>query len=631
MLFFVSLLSVAHLASAQQLSTKSKKAIKLYDESRDMIQARQFDEAIEALNTAISKDPGFIEAYIRLGNLYKSLRQLDDAYQEFADAKSQIVDTRRYASIFLSMGSYEFSQGDYEKAQENLTIYLDHKSTNDKSRRTAEQLLRNCQFSLVNMKEDFEFNPRPLDSIVNSMDMQYFPVLTVDLNTLIFVSREQDEEIMVSQKVDGTWTVPEPISNNISTEFNEGTCSISADGRTLVFTSCMGRKGFGSCDLFISTKVGDDWSEPVNLGRNVNSPQWDSQPSLSADGRTLYFVSNRPGGFGQRDIWVSNKDKDGNWMKAFNLGADINTSQDDISPFIHPGGERLYFSANGRLGFGGFDIYFAELDSNQFWTDVTNFGYPVNTHNDEVSMFITADGRRGFYSHEEITDNKRESKLYEIDIPEQLQLHHRSSYVSGVVTSEESGLPVNANIKLVNLRTSDEINWVESDSVTGKYFIVLSEGSQYGMFVEKSGYLTRSINFNFENKPTEQPINIDIALQKIKPGAKIVLNNIFFDFDSDQLDARSRVELDRVVRLFDQNPKLHVQITGHTDNVGSEEYNLALSERRAHSVVRYLVSKRPDLDSRIMSRGMGSSEPIASNATLEGQQLNRRIEFKILK
>jgi outer membrane protein OmpA-like peptidoglycan-associated protein/tetratricopeptide (TPR) repeat protein len=619
------------LVDAQQLSTSNKKAIKLYDESRTLINLRQFDEAIGKLNLAVKKDPSFAEAYIRLAGIYKTLNEQDLASQYYQIVADMNPDSRRYSKVYLNLGSYHFGKGQYQPAKKYLELYLKYKTSEDRNWRNAETMLNNCNFSLANMSNGFEFNPQPLPEPINQWDMQYFPVLTADQKTLIFVVRNADEEIMVSKYSDNGWGKPGPISANISSEFNEGTCSISADGRVLVFTSCMGRPGFGSCDLFISTREGNIWSKPENMGKTINSSAWDSQPSLSADGRTLYFVSNRQGGLGKRDIWVATKKADNTWRNPVNLGPAINTIYDDISPFIHPNGQRLYFAANGRLGFGGFDIYFSERGKNEKWQTVTNFGYPINTHNDEVSMFISADGSKGYYSHEESSSERRISKLYTIDIPPALQVTHKSGFISGIVSDKDTGEPLNASIKLIDLENNKNIGWVTSDSLTGEYLMVLTEGAEYALYVESEGYLFNSFYFDFLIENDEnQSIHANIQLSKIKPGVSTVLNNIFFEFDKFELTGKSATELQKVVEFLEHNNELNILISGYTDNVGTEQYNLVLSTKRAQSVYDFLTVAGID-SSKISYKGFGSEFPLHDNSTDEGRKLNRRIEFEIIE
>ena len=626
----IALVLSSWISWSQTLTSNNKKAVKLYEEARSLIGARDFDKAFERLQLAIDKDPDFAEAYLKLASIYQI--KFNDSLQFwcYRQVIDRYPDTHKFASSWYLLGSNAFKNGNYEETLKYLGKYLELTSEKGRYASSAKLLIDNSHFAINYKTNDFQFNPRPLPKVVNQFKQQYFPVLTVDQNTLLFIKRQGDEEILQTDKdKNGNWQEPHSISDNINSEYNEGTCSISADGRMLVFTSCMGRQGYGSCDLYVSYKTGNEWSVPENMGEVINSPSWDSQPSLSADGRTLYFVSNRSGGFGSRDIYVSQQNEAGEWQSPQNVGSSINTSFDDISPFIHPNGQRLYFATNGRLGFGGFDIYFSDKKSASEWLAPTNFGYPINTHDDEVSMFISSDGAKGYYSHEERTKESVLSTLYEIDIPPKLQVEHKSSYVFGKVMDGETNTPLKATVSLINLDSNNSVEKVRSDSVTGDYLIVITQGAQYGLFAESEGYLYKSENFNLTEKLLI-PVKINLKLEKIKPGARVVLKNIFFDFDSYNLTSTSKAELNRVLHLLNTNKTLRVEISGYTDNVGTEKYNLELSEKRAEAVYNYLVKNGVD-KTKLGFRGYGASNFLNSNNTEEERAKNRRIEFKVLK
>ena len=626
----IALVLSSWISWSQTLTSNNKKAVKLYEEARSLIGARDFDKAFERLQLAIDKDPDFAEAYLKLASIYQI--KFNDSLQFwcYRQVIDRYPDTHKFASSWYLLGSNAFKNGNYEETLKYLGKYMELTSEKGRYASSAKLLIDNSHFAINYKTNDFQFNPRPLPKVVNQFKQQYFPVLTVDQNTLLFIKRQGDEEILQTDKdANGNWQEPHSISDNINSEYNEGTCSISADGRMLVFTSCMGRQGYGSCDLYVSYKTGNAWSVPENMGEVINSPSWDSQPSLSADGRTLYFVSNRSGGFGSRDIYVSQQNEAGEWQSPQNVGSSINTSFDDISPFIHPNGQRLYFATNGRLGFGGFDIYFSDKKSASEWLAPTNFGYPINTHDDEVSMFISSDGAKGYYSHEERTKESVLSTLYEIDIPPKLQVEHKSSYVFGKVMDGETNTPLKATVSLINLDSNNSVEKVRSDSVTGDYLIVITQGAQYGLFAESEGYLYKSENFNLTEKLLI-PVKINLKLEKIKPGARVVLKNIFFDFDSYNLTSTSKAELNRVLHLLNTNKTLRVEISGYTDNVGTEKYNLELSEKRAEAVYNYLVKNGVD-KTKLGFRGYGASNFLNSNNTEEERAKNRRIEFKVLK
>ena len=611
------------------LSTKSKKAAELYYEADNFRVRGQYKTALDLLGQALQKDKNFHEAYFRSAIIYKAKGDLDKAEQYF----KKVLELNRgnNAPSYFELGELYLQLNDFEQSLLFIDKFLSSGSRHQRRIEEARRIKENAQFGIDNADLASQYNPRPLSDTVNAFPMQYFPIVSVDQGSLIFTRRlgttmEHDEDLVVSVKnKDGSWSKPVSISENINSEFNEGTCTISGDGRTLIFTSCYGRNGYGSCDLYISRKTGEEWSTPENLGPNINTPAWESQPSLSADGRALYFISDRKDGVGKRDIWVSFLDDTGTWGKPVNLG--INTRYDEVSPFIHPNNSTLYFASNGLKGFGGFDIYYSEREAAD-WGDPVNLGYPINTGEDQVSLFITSDGEKGYYSHEDNNDPGRKGRIYEFDVPEGSKVRYRTSYVFGKVFSEDTKEPLGAEIELYDLARDERVSLVSSDAASGQYLIVLKEGSDYALYVNKEGYLFKSLSFSYTSGVLE-PVELDIYLSAIEAGAVTVLKNIFFDIDKYDLKEESKTELKKVVRFLTANPATRIEITGHTDNTGDRDYNYTLSGKRAASVYNYLVSE--GIPSNLLSsRGLGPDRPIADNNSEANRQKNRRIEFRII-
>jgi OOP family OmpA-OmpF porin len=622
--------------SQPQLTTKSKKAIELYIQADNFRVRGQFEETINLLQQALDKDDKFVEAYYRLGLTYANMKQNAKAIEIFEKGLALANELRLQKPFWYDLGELYLLTGDYDKAMKVLSAFVNNESQSRARSDQATVWFRSAEFALKNKNDSSAYHQRPLSDTVNCFVLQYFPALTADQKQLIFTRRQGNdpndtEDLVVSKKDDrGRWTSPVSISKNINTRLNEGTCTISADGRKLIFTSCVGRDGVGSCDLYESHKIGDDWTEPTNLGRNVNSAEWESQPSLSADGRTLYFVSDRRSGLGRRDIWISTLGEDGKWTRAVNAGKSVNSQFDELSPFIHANNRTLFFASNGLPGFGGYDIFFTEKDSSQ-WSAPRNFGAPLNDHDDQYSLFITADGKKGYYAHEETLPNGHSrSKIYEIDIPAENQMKYRSNYVQGIIRDKDDQHPLAAKVELINIGGNATESLVKSDSINGEYLMVLTQGANYALYINKPGYLFKSYNFNYSEVRDFQPIVVNIDLEKVKEGSVAVLNNIFFDVDKYELQQRSTAELQKIVRFLNENPGIRVQISGHTDNSGAADYNRQLSEKRALSVYNYLLKSGID-KKRLTTKGFGPDKPVASNETEEGRQQNRRIEFRIVK
>ncbi|QHL89323.1 OmpA family protein [Nibribacter ruber] len=482
------------------------------------------------------------------------------------------------------------------------------------------------------MAHPVAYSPVPLSPVVNAMGMQYSPVLTANQQELLFTARSgrgalDDEDLYLSVKKEGQWQAPVSVSDQINTDLNEGAATFSADGRVLVFTSCNRQDSFGSCDLYISYKEGENWSKPVNMGRNVNTSSWDSQPSLSADGRTIYFASNRKGGLGNEDIWVTRQQEDGSWEVPVNAGSAINSSGREAAPFLHASGATLYFATDGRLGMGGLDLFKATRQAHG-WAEPVNLGYPLNTHRDETSLFITADNQLGYYSGQPAQPGQVLIGLSQFEVPAVWKGNMTSSFAQGTVYDAVTKKPIAAQVQVYDLDSLGVVaQQVPSDKQTGAYTIVVNQGQQYALYVTAPGYVLESRHLSAVS--TAQPLALDFYLQPIGKGKKAILSNLFFDTGKATLRKESRTELDKLFQFMKSNPGLKVEIAGHTDNVGQPASNLKLSQARAQEVVHYLVSKGIPA-STFLAKGYGETQPTVPNTSDQNRQLNRRIELRIL-
>ena len=631
-------LSVTEVSWAQRsatYSTKNKKAISAYEASENYLVRRQWEQVISLLEEAVARDADFYEARVRLATAYRSMGNLQKAVEHLEAAANPKKRDPAPESLF-ALGELYWQLGRYQEAKDKLEAFLALNPRQKPLLSAANQMLQGTNFALEQIKNPEDFNPEPLPDQVNAFPLQFFPALTVDGRTLIFTGRKGSdprdlEDLYIVRKDEqGIWSAPESLSDVINTEYNEGTATVSADGRTLIFTSCQGRRSYGRCDLFISYKTGNTWSEPQNLGAGVNSKHWETQASLSADGRTLFFVSDRPGGVGGTDIWVSRLGSDGKWAEAENVGAPINTIANEMSPFIHANGQTLYFSSNGHIGMGGFDLFVAERQEDGSWQDPRNLGYPINTHEDQFSLFVTADGARGYYTHEKTRNGQPVAgKLYQFTLPEAARVRNRSSYVSGRVYDAQTKQPVGATVQLYNLDNQEMEQQIAADVKSGQYYMVLTEGAPYALYVNHPGYLFKSLSFEYGKGGDLKPVALDVYLDPIKSGTVTRLSNIFFDTDKHEVKQKSETELQRVVQFLQQNPTVRIEIAGHTDDVGNAAYNQQLSERRAQAVYQWLVKGGIPAE-RLSARGYGQSQPQVPNTTEENRQQNRRIEFKVL-
>ncbi|MFS0491097.1 OmpA family protein [Leadbetterella byssophila] len=608
-----------------QVYGQDKKAQFYFEQAEKEFKLRKYNDAQINFEKFIMRDTTQPLAFYRLGQIHESFRNISKAKEYYLRTIKKDTNSASYPNAYMYLGSRALEESQYHHAKNFLNIALRNTQRNTKAYEQIQRQIRRADLGIKAMENPLNIKPIKLPSVINARERQYFPVLTADGNTLVFtaITSNEDEDLFLSFKENGQWTTPKPISSIINTPNNEGTCTISADGKIMVFTSCEGRNSYGSCDLFITRKEGDTWTEPQNLGPNVNSPYWDSQPSLSPDGSRLFFSSDRPFGVGKKDIWMSAVDEQGKWSKATNLGPGINTPENEVSPFVHANGSSLFYSSNGREGLGNHDIYMTNIQEG-FKSESINLGYPINTPGDESGLFISADGKSALYSKQE-GDN---TYIYEFKVPEELsEQFERIYYIKGFIKDSQTKKPLYSSIELVNTKNGERVSRFLSDPITGDYMSTLPEEGEYVMYIETPGYFFKSLKFDFKEGNSDQ--ELDILLTKIEKENKETLDNIFFDTGSAAIRPESEIELKKVVTLLKENPDLKVEISGHTDDVGNDKANMNLSIQRANAVVEYLKGKGIHAQ-RLVAKGYGESQPKVKNDSDKNRQLNRRIELKVL-
>ncbi len=482
----------------------------------------------------------------------------------------------------------------------------------------------------------------------------YSPVISADGRIMLFVSTrkggEGREDIWISIREGDRWSKPKNLKN-LNTPSSEGVSGISADNRTLILAynskykpspkEIAGgiREGFGNMDIFFSERKEswDSWAEPKNIGSPPNSRYWEAQATISPDGKYLFFSSSRPGGYGGLDIWMCVRKEDGSWSEPVNLGPNVNTPGNEISPFIHSDGKTLYFSSNGWPSFGGYDIFVSKRLGENQWSKAENLGYPYNTHEDDIFFSIPASADWIYLSRIDSVDENTGIKIYHLyraSIPKREKLRESQkrllpepvNLVRGKVFDAKTGEPLKALIIIEDLQTGKV--WFSSETdENGEFIVILPSERFYGLSAEPLDtlHIFQSFNFDLKGLREYQEKYLEIPLQPIERGASFVLNNIFFDFNSADLKDESKPELDRLVKFLKKNPRIKITLAGHTDIVGTEEYNQKLSERRAKAVADYLIKNGID-PLRINTVGYGSRKPVAPNDTEEGRAKNRRVE-----
>jgi outer membrane protein OmpA-like peptidoglycan-associated protein/tetratricopeptide (TPR) repeat protein len=623
------LLALVPAKAQYDVSKVNKKAVAAYDRAMELAQDGDLGAAIPLLQEAIRLDGKYIEAYLSLAGVYGQMK--DPAASVATYEKAFALDSNYTSDFRLPYSINLASLGQFDKALATVDALLAREPLNPNTRKAAEFRRKTYLFALEYAKthptSNYVFAPTNLGEGVNSRESEYFPSMPIDGKALIFTRRLNgfNEDFFVSERFD-KWEASRRLNGSINTPENEGAQNISQDVTWLVFTGCNRGDGAGSCDIYISFLTKDGWSQAMNMGNKINTEHWESQPCLSPDKRDLYFTSNRPGGYGGIDLYVSHLLPNGRWSEPENLGPEVNTAGNEQSPFIHADNQTLYFTSNGHPGYGDEDLYVIRRTPGGKWSKTENLGYPINTVNREGTLFIAADGKTAYYASDR-GDGKGLMDIYSFELREDVR-PHKTLWIKGKVFDQKTKAGLPSAVELIDLASRQTLSKVQTDE-EGNYLITLPVGKDYAFNVARKGYLFYSDNYSLKGKAPDSTYQKDIPLQPIEVSAAVVLRNIFFDFNKYELKEESQVELDRVVELLTENPTVKIQIEGHTDNIGGAADNLKLSENRAKAVVNYLKGKGIAAD-RLSSKGYGATKPVAGNTTEEGRAQNRRTELKVV-
>jgi outer membrane protein OmpA-like peptidoglycan-associated protein/tetratricopeptide (TPR) repeat protein len=574
------------------------------------------EKAITYLEKAQKLNPN-IDGYfiVLLGKAYHVNNRFDDAIKIFRTAQSKTSKVN-------------------PQEMENIKKYIEE-----------------CSYAKKLVAAPVNVKIRNLGNKINTEAEEYVPVITADESTIIFTSRRSStlggnldnnlgdyyEDIFVAEKVDGKWTEAANIGAPINSERHDATVGLSIDGQKLLIYRD-DEKGIGN--ILISEKKGNTWSEPEKLPSPINSKYQETSACFSYDENSIYFVSDRPGGIGGKDIFVSKKQKDGSWGEPENLGNIINTPYDEDGVFLHPDGKTLYFSSKGHKTMGGYDI-FKSVNNKGKWSKPENLGYPINTSDDDVCFVLAASGENGYFTSIR-PEGKGKRDIYKVTFLDEIENKKNQpklTLLKGAVLDGKTNLPVGSKIEIFDNTKNEVVANYESNSVTGNYILSLPAGRNYGISVKADGYLFHSEHFDIPDTAAFMEIIKIVYLQKLEVGAKVVLKNIFYDYGKATLRSESYNELAKVIELLQQNPKLKIEISSHTDSRGGEAFNNKLSEDRAKSCVDYLLQKGVNTD-KLIAKGYGKQQLLITDDQIlkllteeekeNAHQQNRRTEFKIL-
>jgi outer membrane protein OmpA-like peptidoglycan-associated protein len=638
-LLFMCLLCLSFPLSAQtgkiDLSTYPKKAVAAYDAAEKHYLEGNQELARKELQKALKISDHFIEAWLLYGDVLRE-SGLDDlalsAYVKAIEIDSSFFPPASYfaASILLSTGQYA-------DAERYLLQFLRFDRIRPELQLQALGKLSSARFAMQALAHPNADSLFLLPGTINTTADEYANSVRYDNRRLMFTRRyasENDssyevlnESFFYSDLSEEGWGESEKLFSGRDFENEVGAMSFSADGESVYFASCGMAKGVGSCDLYVSHLRKGVWSEPKNLGLHVNSISWDSQPCISADGSELFFVSRRKNGIGESDIWKCFRLPDGSWSDAVNLGDKINSSGSEMAPYLHADGKSLYFSSTGHPGMGGADLFISRLDESGRWSVPENLAYPINTLDYELNILFNSKGDEAFITSSRKTGNGG-FDIYSVKAD---PVHRPAAvaYLRLKVTDAGSQKPLEALCTITNLQASEDKMTGTSNAEDGTFLGLLPAGSSYSLLVSCEGYCLYTAHFELVSGTETEPFHLEASLQPIEKGSTLVLRNVFFEVDQAVLLPESFPELDQLAIFMKDNPKLVIELGGHTDNSGSDEHNLILSLQRAEVVCKYLIAKGIE-QNRLIPKGYGSTNPVAENAEEEGRKQNRRTEMKIL-
>jgi outer membrane protein OmpA-like peptidoglycan-associated protein len=626
-----------------------KTAVKHLNEGTTKYFSLFYNKALDEYLAANKFNPNNAELNARIADCYLNSSDKSKAVEYFEKSYSLSTEMDGFY-VYMMASAYHFEKK-FDKAIKyyRLSKTKKHKVVvRGRLSDDADKKIKECTYAKKLIQSPINVKIEHLSDAINTEHQEYVPVITADESEIFFTSRRPNstggnidgaigdyfEDIYYSEKVDGEWSTAVNMGAPVNSEFHDATVGLSLDGQQL-FLYRDNKKGVGN--IYVSKRKGNSWSNPEELPEPINSKNQETSACYSPDGNTIYFVSDRPNGQGGKDIYKSTKSKDGVWSNAENLGPIVNTIEEEDAVFLHPDGKTLYFSSTGHSTMGGYDV-FKTVYSKGRWSKPENIGYPVNTADDDVCFVLTASGDYGYYTSIKASGQGKRD-IYKVSFIDQIN-KPKLTLLKGLITDKKTGKPLEATIEIYDNDEDVLVGSFESNSATGKYMISLPAGRNYGISVKKKGYLFYSENFNIPKDAAFQVVKKDIKLDKLEVGKKVVLNNIFYEYNKASLGTSSYNELNKVIELLNNNPKMKIELSAHTDTRGSDAYNNKLSQERAQSCVDYLVGKGVS-KTRLVAKGYGEKqlivtdteiEKLTSEVTKEAEhQKNRRTEFKIIE
>ncbi|MDX2445515.1 MAG: OmpA family protein [Bacteroidales bacterium] len=491
------------------------------------------------------------------------------------------------------------------------------------------QGISSCKNARKLMNDPVYFDAQNLGNNINSDSNEYAAVVSGDGTTIVYVSSLKFyNAIFYAKKVGGEWGLPVNITPDLESDGDYSPTGLSYNGETML----LARNDNFNSDIYISKIVDGSWSPARKLGKNINTKFWESHAALSKDENTLYFTSNKTDGYGGLDIYKSEKDGNGEWGPAVNMGTVVNSQFNEETPFVCSDNDIMYFSSQGHKTMGGFDIFKTNLSDEGNWSEPENIGYPLNTADDDLFFLPRNEGINGYLSSIGFDPNRGSKDIYYLNIfsdknPRPVEIKG-SAHLAGQVPGDNDQVQVS-----ITGGNSNSPVTMSTSTTDGNYSFTTIVPGSYKMSIQKEGYITQTKNFTVPDDYSMGEVLLDANLAKIPEPEKIILNNIYFEFASAKLTNEQLTKIDAVISVLKSMPDLKIEVAGFADSKGSDSYNKTLSLKRAKSVVKYMVKQGIDKD-RVTAKEYGETNFIAINENSdgsdspEGREFNRRVEFQ---
>ncbi len=624
-LFIIIFCSLFILCNSTTVKAQGNKAAtKIYQKAIAAFDQKDFATTIDLLENLVKKNNKYADAYLFLFQVYSESR----AYQKSITCFEKLMqlDTASYLPFIVKYATNYAILGNYNKAASIIEFYEKNNTLPAFLKNKAAELLATCQFAQAHPIQK-EIKVANVGDSINTADAEYFPSITVQDSLFLFMRRIdfKREDFYFSTIKGNGFSNATPLADNLNIAEKKGSMSLTQDLNTLYFAADYNEQGFGRYDIYKATKTKTGWSEPINAGRNVNSDFWDSAPSIAPDGQALYFCSNRPGGYGGIDIYVSYKSPKGFWGEAINMGPQINTTGDEQTPFIHADNKSLYFASNGWPGFGGSDLFIARKKIDDTWSTPINLGYPINTYDNEGSIAVTGNGADGYIASDR-ADSRGGLDIYKVTLAINTR-PRKTFYVKGLIADAVTKKPLAGDVVLINPNDENSTMQINVDS-NGYFILGLPYFDSLGIRVNSAEHEFASSLLSSEEVSAMAGKTIQFYLAPIVQTFTQNSKNVFFDINAAKLNKKSFLELDALVTYLQSAPTATILLEGHTDNKGDSFQNKLLSYKRSESIAAYLI-KKGIAAKRICTNGLGDTQPIDDNATEEGRAKNRRTSFTI--